>query len=180
MIISNVLCLLLLSTANSTTMVANVNPLQIFQDNEGNVYENTLAKVGISNELYLKIMKVPTPEEKRLQLIKYRKQTFKTGYEIGSYGDYKGAIQTLKLIPKESTLYARSQKLISFFNLKYKRRMIAAQKEFAEQQRKKRYSSASCNDPKYGCHGNENCKKCTDCSRCIHCNDHNGSCGVCR
>lgn len=106
-------------------------------------------------------------------------QTFRKGYQQGVDGLFYSAISTLQEIPKSSNLYPRAKKLISFYNKK-----VHAWK--VEHDNRIKYANTKsstytyCVDPKYGCHGTDNCKKCTNCSRCRHCNDHNGSCGVCR
>ena len=112
-------------------------------------------------------IKYPSKPKESLSTI----QTFRKGYQQGVNGLFYSAISTLQEIPKSSALYPRAKKLISFYNKKVKAWATESVQNV---------SRTYCVDPKYGCHGTENCKKCTDCSRCRHCNDHGGSCGVCR
>ena len=136
------------------------------------------ARLGFSHDIYLKVMKVPTPEEKQIQYTKFCKDTFKSGYEKGKMGYLylNEAINTLSRIPSHSTLYPKAKKLIAFYKSKIQKKL----NEVEIASKKTSSTKTFCVDPKYGCYGSENCHRCTDCSRCRHCNDHNGSCGVCR
>jgi hypothetical protein len=161
--------------------IVNLDSIFLYSKIQKEILDDELAhaaRLGLSHELYLKVMKVPTPEEKQIQYTKFCKNTFKLGYEKGNMGYLylDEAINILSKISSHSTLYPKSKKLIAFYKIKIQKKL----NEVEIESKKTSLVKTNCVDPKYGCYGSENCHRCTDCSRCRHCNDHNGSCGVCR